>query len=154
MVLATFSYLAPLALYKSEKPYLSRLPSLPGLTRTNIVAKSYDVKVQEISGKEKDFLLDDCGFEFAKFPCEITQWSDAIAQSYYLPALGVWLEAHLKARVYIYAYNVCTIPENPVLIFNIWGQFRGKETKLQQDFTTPWKSPFFRVHCGTLLLRL
>jgi hypothetical protein len=101
-----FNYLAPLALYDSEKPYLSRLPSLPDLVRTNIVANGYDVKVQEITGREQSFGLDDCGFEYAKFPCQITHWSDEVAQQRYLPKLEAWLERHLNARVYIYAYNV------------------------------------------------
>lgn len=104
---ASFSYLAPLAIYRSEKPYLSRLPSLSGLVRTNIVGRSQTVQIHEVSGNEQLFTLDQSGFEFAQCPASIRDWTDSAVCEAYIPKLADWLRDYLDcARVYIYAYNV------------------------------------------------
>jgi hypothetical protein len=103
----TFSYLAPLAIYEAEKPYLSRLPRLPGLARTNIAGLNYTVNVHEISGHEELFTLDQSGFEYAEYPIEIKNWTEATAREVYIPKLGSWLKAYFKcSKAHIYAYNV------------------------------------------------
>jgi len=147
---ASFHYLAPLAIYRSEKPYLSRLPSLSGLVRTNIVGRSQTVEIHEVSGNEYLFTLDQSGFEFAQFPAPIQDWTDSTVRGAYIPKLADWLRDYLTCtRVYIYAYNVsrqsiCIHPGDSHAI-----KFRGKDPGREQD--EPWKTPFFRAHCGTLI---
>ena len=150
----SFNYLAPLAIYRSEKPYLSRLPSLPGLIRTNIVGRSHTVHIHEVSGNEQLFTLDQSGFEFTQFPAPIQDWTDSNVCETYIPKLADWLRGYLNcARVYIYAYNVscqsiCIYPLSSSKIY-VPIKFRGKDPGRVQD--GPWKAPFFRVHCGTLI---
>lgn len=105
----TFYYLSPSTRYLSEKPYLSRLPSLPAFVRTNIVGTSKSVPVHEISGNEHLFTLDKSGFEFVKHLEEFKDWSDSSVRETYLPKIANWLKHHLDcSKVYIYAYNVST----------------------------------------------
>lgn len=105
---ATFSYLSPHQSYESEKPYLSRLPSLPGFLRTNIVGGTRSTRVHEITGNEDLCTLDASGFEFAKWHHSLRAWNEATVSTSYLPSLGRWLKDHLScSEVHIYAYNVC-----------------------------------------------
>jgi hypothetical protein len=105
--LASFGYLAPSSLYEREKPYLSRLPALPGFLRTNIVGKSYKVFAHDISGHEDLFKLDECGFEYIKCPDSVGEWSDSSISAAYIPSLGLWLKDLLNCEeVYTYAYSV------------------------------------------------
>lgn len=104
---ASFNYLSPLLVYCSEKPYLSRLPCLPGFARTNIVGSSKPILVHDVSGSEHLFTLDTSGFEFVKCPKRIQNWTDSIVREKYIPAVADWLRRHLNcSEVYIYAYNV------------------------------------------------
>jgi hypothetical protein len=104
---ASFGYLAPLASYETEKPYLSRLPALTGFTRTNIVGQNRPVPIHEISGHEDLFKLDECGFEFVNIPGVFGQWSDSSICATYMPLVRQWLKDHIDCEdVYIYAYSV------------------------------------------------
>jgi hypothetical protein len=103
----SFSYLAPLELYRYEKPYLSRLPCLNGLKRTNIASQNYPVTVFDVSGHEELFTLSESGFQFSKFPVQINSWTDSSVCSTYMPMLSEWLKQQLNCeRVFLYAYNV------------------------------------------------
>lgn len=105
-----FNYLAPLPLYCHEKPYLSRLPFIETLRRTNIATQPYPVKICDISGRESDFELDVSGFSFTTFPFQFCAWSDEFVQAQYIPALSAWLKLHFQSpRVVIYAYNVSEV---------------------------------------------
>ena len=107
VALKTFNYLAPIDLYLYQKPYLSRLPCLDNLKRTNIVGQSYSVTVYNICGNEDSFTLEESGFQFLKLPAQITSWTDHSVRSNYLPMLSVWLKELFSCdRVLIYAYNV------------------------------------------------
>jgi hypothetical protein len=102
-----FNYLAPLAIYQSEKPYLSRLPSLPGFARTNILGQRQPTQVFDVSGNEHLFTLDGSGFEFVKFPNPLEDWTDSVVCETYIPSLACWLKTYLNcSEVVIYAYNV------------------------------------------------
>jgi hypothetical protein len=102
-----FNYLAPLKKYHVEKPYLSRLPFLPGFARTNIVGQSRSIPFHEVSGNEDLFTLDMSGFEFAHFPILLDEWTDAAIQATYIPALKRWLKRQLNcSETHVYAYNV------------------------------------------------
>lgn len=102
-----FSYLAPLRKYRFEKPYLSRLPFLPGFARTNIVGQTRSIPIHDVTGSEKIFTVDTSGFEFAEFPAALEEWTDADIQQTYLSALKEWLKKRINcSEIYIYAYNV------------------------------------------------
>jgi hypothetical protein len=100
-------YLAPLKLYDTQKPYLSKLPCGTQLRRTNVVERSYQVEIRNICGKESLFKLDEAGFQFMQFPIKISDWTDESVQSEYLPDLSAWLKEYFSCeRVFIYNYNV------------------------------------------------
>jgi hypothetical protein len=104
------SFLAPLDLDQSEKPYLSRLPSGTSLARTNLVTAEHKLDIFNLSGHETHFTLADSGFEFAKSPIRIQQWSDSSGLKY-IPQMAVWLKEYLNCeQVLIYAYNVSCFP--------------------------------------------
>lgn len=103
----SFNYLAPIPLYRSEKPYLSRLPFCEGLKRTNIVGQSYSVEIFNVAGREEHFLLETSGFQFLRFPIPATSWTQDYVRSDYIPLLSRWLKGHFNCdEVLIYAYNV------------------------------------------------
>lgn len=145
-----FKYLAPLRRYLVEKPYLSRLPFLPGFARTNIVAENRGISVHEVSGSESTFALDTSGFEFAGFPVsQPEEWTDAFIQESYIPAMRKWLKRHLhSAEIHVYAYNVSLANEKNLYKTAVLTkiQFRGAQPKMRPGKL--WKSPFFRAHCG------
>jgi hypothetical protein len=102
-----FNYLAPLDLYITEKPYLSRLPSLSGFARTNIVGQSYPIQIHDVSGHEKSFTLDQSGFEFANFTWPLTEWTNSAICETYIPRLNQWIKERFNCSdVNIYAYSV------------------------------------------------
>jgi hypothetical protein len=104
---ATITYLAPLELYKTQKPYFSQLPCGTALARTNLVESDHPVEVRDISGKEDMFELDETGFQFMHLPTNISDWTDESVQSEYLPDISAWLKEHFKCKnVFIYNYNV------------------------------------------------
>ena len=104
---SVFNFLVPLNLYKSEKPYLSRLPSGTTLPRTNIVTKSQVLKVFDVSGHEHEFTLELSGFQYAKSPIHMESWNDSSVCSVYIPKVEEWLVKQLKcSSAFIYAYNV------------------------------------------------
>lgn len=108
MITVSFNFLAPLNLYRFEKPYHSRLPSLTELKRTNITTQRYCKSVLDVSGYECLFNLDDSGFEFAKFPIDLHPWNEENVLSEYIPKMTEWLQQHLgSSNVFVYAYNVC-----------------------------------------------
>jgi hypothetical protein len=111
---AQFHYLAPLKRYSQEKPYLSRLPFLPIMKRTNISRLQCPLTVYNLSGHENLFTLDVSGFEFRKMPFKATLWSDRVAIDSYVPAVKSWLlDIFGGSVVYIYAFNVCPYPRYP-----------------------------------------
>jgi hypothetical protein len=102
-----FSFLVPLDLYRTEKPYLSRLPCGTNLARANIATESHATKLFNVSGHESFFTLAESGFQFAKSPIRMQQWTDLSVCSEYIPKLERWLIRHLNcAGVFTYAYNV------------------------------------------------
>ena len=104
---ADFHYIAQLSRYKHEKPYLSRLPCIDGLKRTNIVAKKQSVQIFEVNGHEESFNIDESGFEFAKWPVIPQDWSSSRVRSYYTQELCNWLKNYLGCEeVFPYAYKV------------------------------------------------
>jgi hypothetical protein len=105
----SFHHLAPLERYHSEKPYKCQLPNecFPGLDMHNLVSKSYPVTIADITGHESRFSLPVSGFEFAKSPVTVQNWSDDYVLCEYLPGLVSWLTQRLGCRdVFCYAYNV------------------------------------------------
>lgn len=104
---AIITYLAPLELYKTQKPYFSQLPCGTSLLRTNLVESDHLVDVHDISGKEDSFKLDETGFQFMHLPTNILDWTEDRVQSEYLPDISAWLKEHFKCKkVFIYNYNV------------------------------------------------
>jgi hypothetical protein len=104
---SVFHFLIPLNLYKTEKPYLSRLPSGTELPRTNIRTESQVLKVFDVSGYEPHFTLERSGFQYAKSPIRMEHWNDSSVCSEYIPKVEAWLVKHLKCSdAFVYAYNV------------------------------------------------
>jgi len=104
---AIFHFLVPLEHYNAEKPYLSRLPCGTSLARTNIVTESHALNVFDVSGHENAFTLEKSGFQFAKCPVQMRQWTDVSVCSEYIPKIEKWLIEHLQcSNAFIYAYNV------------------------------------------------
>lgn len=104
-----FHHLAPLELYRRQKPYKCQLPEscFGGFKMHNLVSQSYPVTIADITGHESLFSLAVSGFEFAKCPLAVQDWSDACVSSEYLPRLVEWLKGRLGCRdVFCYAYNV------------------------------------------------
>jgi hypothetical protein len=103
----SITYLAPLKLYNTQKPYFSQLPCGTQLRRTNLVERGYPVEIRDICGKESLFKLDEAGFQFMQFPTRISNWTDESVQSEYLPDLSAWLKEYFSCeKVFIYNYNV------------------------------------------------
>jgi hypothetical protein len=130
----SFHHIAPLERYHSEKPYKCQLPNecFPGLDMHNLVSKSYTVTIADITDHEARFSLPVSGFEFAKSPVTVQNWSDDYVLSKYLPGLVRWLTQRLGCRdVFCYAYN-----------FRHHGSTQ-KADGLEYNF----KPPFFRAHC-------
>ncbi|KIW17802.1 hypothetical protein PV08_04997 [Exophiala spinifera] len=108
---ATITYLAPLELYKTQKPYFSQLPCGTTLARTNLVESDHAVEVCEIGGREDAFDLDETGFRFMHLPTDVSEWTDESVQSQYLPVISAWLKEYFKCdKVFIYNYNYKTGP--------------------------------------------
>lgn len=108
---ADFNYLAPLELYKTQKPYLSRLPFVPELKRSSIVGKGYPVRIHNVRGNEDMLTLDGSGFEYHNAPFHLDTWTDDNVQSEYIPYLKNWLQEYFECdKMFIYAYNVCCVP--------------------------------------------
>jgi hypothetical protein len=106
----SITYLAPLKLYDTEKPYFSQLPCGTKLPRTNLVESDHRVEVRDVCGKEDLFKLDETGFQFVHLPTRISEWTDESVQSEYLPDISSWLKEYLQCeKVYIYNYNVCQV---------------------------------------------
>ena len=144
-----FSYLTPLARFKEEKPFHTQLPFLKGFARTNIAEQAYPVTVTDVTGHEDHFKLDTTGFEYVKMPVPITDWTQEVGQTVYLPLIEKWLMAKLHCRkVYIYT---CTVRE--LLRSTLSGgrtdleisKFRSKDAP---ESNIQWTTPFTRVHCG------
>jgi hypothetical protein len=104
----SFKYLAPLDIYKTEKPFFSQLPCGTQLPRTNLVESNHSVEIHDICGKESLFKLDEAGFQFMQVPTRISEWTDESVQAEYLPELSAWLKEYFSCEeVFIYNYNVC-----------------------------------------------
>lgn len=59
-------YLAPLDIYKTERPYHINVPpsALPPGQQSNEVSRGYDdIKIEDLRGREHSFNLDDNGFQ-------------------------------------------------------------------------------------------
>ncbi|KAK0736476.1 hypothetical protein B0T21DRAFT_180925 [Apiosordaria backusii] len=132
----SFNHLAPLPLYQREKPYKCQLPEklFKEHKMHNLVATNHPVSINDISGHEDIFSLAVSGFEFAKCPIEVAEWSDERVSDTYLPNLVEWLKERLGCQdVFCYAYN-----------------FRHHSAGLQDDQVEhkfESKLPFFRAHC-------
>jgi len=147
-VKTNLNYLADLDLYTSERPYLSRLPHLEGLKRSNMKTESHPCKVYDISGHEDLFDIEESGFEFTKLPIPMEEWTDSTVRSEYIPKLAEWLQERLKcSKVFIYAYNV-RMNASPALLSEILThcKFRGQVPRQTENKSS--KAPFLRVHCG------
>lgn len=108
----SFHYAALLPSYGCEKPYLSRLPCLTGLKRTNIAASKHGVQIFDLSGHEAAFRLDESGFEFAKSPIIMAEWTTSSVLEQYLPSMREWVKEHIRcADAFVYAYNVRAIQD-------------------------------------------
>jgi hypothetical protein len=141
------TYLAPLKLYNTQKPYFSQLPCGTQLPRTNLVERGYPVEIRDISGKESLFKLDEAGFEFEQVPTRVSNWTDETVHSEYLPDLSAWLKAYFSCEeVFIYNYNVYYVPPFLNALLTKIGKLRTSDTKASGK--GPWRSPIFRVHCG------
>jgi len=115
-----FSFLVPLDLYRTEKPYLSRLPCGTNLARANIVTERHATKLFDVSGHESFFTLEKSGFQFAKSPIRMQQWTDLSVYSEYIPKLENWLiQRFNSSSVFIYAYNVSQYPWQGLNSYNL-----------------------------------
>jgi hypothetical protein len=102
-------HLAPLQLYQRVKPYKCHLPTslFPNFQMTNLLTKPYSVTIFNIAGFEHLFTLAQSGFEFARFPVNVQQWTDQTVKAIYLPTLAQWLKKRYGALdVHFYTYNV------------------------------------------------
>ncbi|KAK1751524.1 hypothetical protein QBC47DRAFT_82889 [Echria macrotheca] len=102
-----FNYLRPLRRYYSERPYRLQLPAgLLPIPVTNVFAKSYPVRIYDMSGHEDKFKLDAAGFQFMKCPVSVGEWSDEAITKTYLPALLDWVVELLDGESgLIYSFN-------------------------------------------------
>ncbi|KXX82676.1 hypothetical protein MMYC01_201102 [Madurella mycetomatis] len=72
----------------------------------NLVSQSYSVSIADATGHEDLFSLAVSGFEFAKCPINIQEWSDDRVSTEYLPSLMEWLKWRFGCQdVFCYAYN-------------------------------------------------
>ena len=103
-----FNYLRPLRRYKRERPYRLQLPAgLVPMPVTNVLTKSYAVRVHDISGHEDKFKLDTSGFQFFKCPISVEEWNDQAIKESYLPALLAWVVPLLGGDSgLVYSFNV------------------------------------------------
>lgn len=142
----SFKYLAPLELYKTEKPFFSQLPCGTQAQRANLVESNHPVEIRDICGKESLFKLDEAGFQFMQLPTRISEWTNKSVQAEYLPELSAWLKDYFSCEeVFIYNYNVCYASFLHASLTKI-DELRTNDTK--ESGIGPWKSPIFRVHCG------
>jgi hypothetical protein len=110
----SFHYLAPLDEYKTDKPYKCQLPAACFETyeMDNLQSCHYPTTIYDVSGHEDIFTLARSGFEFAKSPVPLRDWSDDAAQCEYLPQIADWLKSHLGCEsVFCYDYNVRKVLE-------------------------------------------
>jgi len=102
-----FFYLAALDLYRLEKPFRCQLPKINGYRMSNIATSQHSVRIFNIAGHEDRFILDEAGFQFTKCPITLTDQSDNVVVTEYLPQLSIWLKRWLGCQqVFFYAYNV------------------------------------------------
>ncbi|PGG95440.1 hypothetical protein AJ79_05281 [Helicocarpus griseus UAMH5409] len=125
-----FYYLAPLDLYRVQKPYRHQMPNIDGLKRSNVVTQCHPVTVYEVSGNEHVFTLEKSGFEFAKCPVSMEDWTESSVIEQYIPRLEDWLKGYLGCeQVSVYTYR-----------------FRKKNHNAEK---CDWGGPLFRVHCDS-----
>lgn len=142
-----FHYLAPLELYRTEKPFFSQLPCGTQLPRTNLVESDHTVEIHDVTGNENLFKLDETGFQFMHLPTDISEWTDEIVQTKYLPDLATWLKEYFDCEeVFIYNYNVCC--NLPPLCTSLANNNKLRTNDRQTVGMGPWRAPIFRVHCG------
>jgi hypothetical protein len=103
-----FNYLAEDPLYRTTKPFHTRLPFMGEIRRSNIVAQGYSsVKIHDIRGLEDEFTLDKSGFQYCSVPANISQWTDDTVRELYLPAMESWLKDFFQvSRVHIFTTSV------------------------------------------------
>jgi hypothetical protein len=106
----SLNYLSPLDLYQKEKPYKCQLPGdcFGEFRMNNLFSQNYPgVVISDVAGHESLFSLDRSGFEFAKCPIDVDDWTDETVLATYLPTLERWLKSRLSCEdVFCYAYNV------------------------------------------------
>lgn len=97
----TLCYLKYDEKFEHEKPYFIRFPvnDYPGAKQTNLEFDFYDVKIEDIRGRETDYKLDDVGFELSKFETKLKYEDfganfDANSEVYYKE-----IEEHLKKKL-------------------------------------------------------
>ncbi|KAL2123768.1 hypothetical protein VTJ04DRAFT_133 [Mycothermus thermophilus] len=126
-------HLAPVQLYQRVKPYKCHLPTslFPDFLMTNLLTKPYSVTIFNVAGFEHLFTLAQSGFEFARFPVNVQQWTDQTVKAIYLPTLAQWLKKSYGARdVHFYTYNF---------------RYHNPDDKPAGQHAV--KSSFLRAHC-------
>lgn len=101
-------HIAPLALWKTEKPFCLTLPLPPGQPKSNVVADNHtDIHFCDVRGREQDFSLDRHGFAFDTLPPISVDIDDSKAvEEDYVQQMEEFLSAKMGADlVYIFDYT-------------------------------------------------
>ena len=90
-----------------SKPY-QWIDEIPGVPRRNWDIVGFDVKVENVRGREKDFTLDKSGFEFHHRPSPETKFEDdeAIRSVYYEDSIQAIKELTGASRVVIFDHTI------------------------------------------------
>jgi hypothetical protein len=103
------SYLTPLPLYDSVKPYNLQIELPPGVPRSNIQVTVHEgIPVRDCRGHEHEFSLESVGFQFVRFPTNERLEMPNGLECYLREAEG-FLKELLEAdevRVFEYKVNV------------------------------------------------
>lgn len=102
------NYLSEDSLYRTTKPFHTRLPFMGKIRRSNVVAQGYsNVNIHDICGHEDKFTLEKSGFQYVHAPVDIADWTNESAHDEYLPAMELWLKDFFKVeKVHIFTYTV------------------------------------------------
>jgi hypothetical protein len=103
-LVAKIYYLKPDPLYDEERPYAIASDPPPGLRKTNILMTPVETLIRNVRGKEDQFSLYTCGFEWAHHSLSYELDTDQ-AVDRYLDDMSTFLCQHLKAsKVVPYDY--------------------------------------------------
>lgn len=102
--MSTVRYLERLELYKTEKPYEVIFPPVnvahTGARQTNLLFKSFPVKLRDCSSSTATFSTDIQGFEIDQFPTSLTtqELKDPVAiKEKYFPEVESFLQSKFDA---------------------------------------------------------